>query len=169
MAKLNGNISAKGKGFDNFPENINKNGRPISIRNQLKELLNSNGETTIPKEGVIKINEDGSIVIKLPTASQIAFKLSEIATTGKNIATLKAIEILIKQTESSITKKVKVISEPKDDDMKLNLLSFSELMLIKVIHIINTPREKRSSADINIIKNIDKLIEDVKIEFKQKI
>jgi len=104
MTKLKGNISAKGKGFDNFPENINKNGRPMSVKKNLQALLNSNGKVEISKKDVIKINDNGSVIIRLPTAEQIAYKLSKIATTGKNMNTLKAIEIILKQTDQEIEK-----------------------------------------------------------------
>ena len=37
-----------GKGFDKHPENINKKGRGISIKNQLKKILLKDGELPIP-------------------------------------------------------------------------------------------------------------------------
>jgi len=96
---FNGKESNKGQGFDNNPQNINKNGRPVSIRNQIKELLEKDGEITIPPNQVVKINDDGSITIKLPTQMQMAMKLSSWAMSRKGNDSLKAIQIIMEQID----------------------------------------------------------------------
>ena len=42
-----GNISAKGKGLDNYPENINRKGRPLSLTKDLRDLLTKGEEILI--------------------------------------------------------------------------------------------------------------------------
>ena len=44
----------KDKGFDFRPENINRKGQPVSIKNQLKELMLNDGELPIPAKNFIK-------------------------------------------------------------------------------------------------------------------
>jgi len=96
---FNGNKSNKGKGFDTNPQNINRDGRPVSIRNQIKELLEKDGEITIPSNQIVKINDDGSITIKLPTQMQMAMKLSSWALSRKGNDSLKAIQIIMEQID----------------------------------------------------------------------
>jgi len=94
-----GNESAKGQGFKENPQNINKKGRTVSIRKQLKELLATKGKLKIPKENIISIEEDGSVIIKMPTEMQLAMKLKQIAMSGKNNNTLKAIQMIMEQID----------------------------------------------------------------------
>lgn len=81
---------------ENQPEN---NGRPVSIRNQLKDLLQSEGNITIPANQVVKINEDGSILMKVPTQMQMAMKLSSWAMSKKGNDSLKAIQMIMEQID----------------------------------------------------------------------
>jgi len=85
--------------FDKMPQNINKEGRPVSIRNQLKDLLQSEGNITIPANQVIKINEDGSVLMKVPTQMQMAMKLSSWAMSKKGNDSLKAIQMIMEQID----------------------------------------------------------------------
>lgn len=85
--------------FDKRPENINKEGRPVSIKNQLKDILQSEGNITIPSNQVIKINEDGSIEIKVPTQMQMAMKLSSWAMSKKGNDSLKALQMIMEQID----------------------------------------------------------------------
>lgn len=75
------------------------NGRKPSIRNQLKTLLKSDGKLKIPNENVLSIEEDGSVIIKMPTEMQLAMKLKQIAMGGKNNNTLKAIQMIMEQID----------------------------------------------------------------------
>lgn len=96
---LNGKESNKGKGFDANPQNINREGRPVSIRNQLKDLLEAEGNVTMPANQVVKINEDGSVVLKLPTQMQLAMKLSSWAMSKRGNDSLKAIQMIMEQID----------------------------------------------------------------------
>ena len=69
------------------------------MKKELKELLNSDGKVLIPKSEVLLINKDGSVIIELPTSSQIVLKLSKIAITGKGMNTLKAIQMIMEQID----------------------------------------------------------------------
>lgn len=108
---LNGNESAKGGGFDNNPQNINRNGRPVSIRNQLKDLLEAEGNVTMPANQVVKVNEDGSVILKLPTQMQLAMKLSSWAMSKKGNDSLKAIQMIMEQVDGKPDQKVTMQTE----------------------------------------------------------
>ncbi len=93
------------RGIDNTnglqfnPQNINRKGAPPSIKNQLKNLLETKGKLKIPKESIISIEKDGSVIIKIPTELQLAMKLKQIATTGHTNQTLKAIQMIMEQID----------------------------------------------------------------------
>jgi len=86
-------------GLDVNPQNINRKGAPPSIKNQLKNLLETKGKLKIPKESIISIEKDGSVIIKIPTELQLAMKLKQIATTGHTNQTLKAIQMIMEQID----------------------------------------------------------------------
>ena len=73
--KIHEHPNANSNGFSKNKSNINKKGRPVSIRTQLKELLLNEGNLTIPSTQIVKVNDDGSIVMKVPTEMQLALKL----------------------------------------------------------------------------------------------
>ena len=54
----------------------------------------ADGEIKIRAKNVIRINEDGSITIKIPTSESLVLKLLQIASSGKNSNTLKAIQMI---------------------------------------------------------------------------
>lgn len=86
----------KGHAPTQFPnQNPRLGGRPISIRNQLKDLLEAEGQVTMPANQVLKINEDGSVILKLPTQMQLAMKLSSWAMSKKGNDSLKAIQMIM--------------------------------------------------------------------------
>jgi len=66
------------QGLDKNPQNINKKGRPVSIKNQLKEMLLKDGELPIPKESFVKQTET-HYIFKLPTQEALALKLVNMA------------------------------------------------------------------------------------------
>jgi hypothetical protein len=83
-----------------FPlQDPTKGGRPVSIRNQLKDLLEAEGNVTMPANQVVKIYEDGSVVLKLPTQMQLAMKLSSWAMSKKGNDSLKAIQMIMEQID----------------------------------------------------------------------
>lgn len=90
-----------------FPHNDpTKGGRKPSIRKQLKELMLTDGRLKIPKENVLSIDEDGSVIIKVPTEMQHAMKLNQLAMSGKNSTTLKAVLAIIEQTEGKLKEEI---------------------------------------------------------------
>lgn len=96
--KLNNpNIAEDGKatrfGEPNGNDNT-KGGQKPSIKRELIELMNTDGRLKIPPESVLSIEDDGSVIIRVPTQKQIAMKLKQLATIGKNMTTLKAIEMI---------------------------------------------------------------------------
>jgi len=83
-----------------FPHNDpTKGGRPVSIRAQLKDLLEAEGNVMMPANQVVKVNEDGSVVLKLPTQMQLAMKLSSWAMSKKGNDSLKAIQMIMEQID----------------------------------------------------------------------
>ena len=83
-----------------FPHNdATKGGRPISIKAQLKDLLESEGNLTIPAKQIISINDDGSVVMKVPTQMQLAMKLQSWAMSKKGGDSLKAIQMIMEQVD----------------------------------------------------------------------
>ena len=92
-------MNIKNKGFDKRPENINRKGRPISIKQDLKNILGTEGEINIKSENIISINKNGSVTVKMPTSESLAMKLLQIANRGKNTTTLKAIQIVLDQID----------------------------------------------------------------------
>ena len=85
--------------FDKMPQNINRKGRPVSIKAQLKDLLQSDGNVTMPASQVIRVNDDGSVVLKLPTEMQLAMKLQSWAMSKKGGDSLKAIQMIMEQID----------------------------------------------------------------------
>lgn len=94
--------------FDKMPQNINREGRPVSIRTQLKDLLEAEGHVTMPANQVIKINEDGSVILKLPTQMQLAMKLQSWAMSKRGNDSLKAIQMIMEQIDGKPTQEIKL-------------------------------------------------------------
>jgi len=94
--------------FDKMPENINREGRPVSIRQQLKDLLEAEGNVTMPANQVVKVNEDGSVVLKLPTQMQLAMKLSSWAMSKKGNDSLKAIQMIMEQVDGKPKQEIEI-------------------------------------------------------------
>lgn len=105
MAIANFGDKLNTNGFDKNPENINKDGRPVSIREQLKDLLEAEGNVTMPANQVVSINDDGSVTLKLPTQMQLAMKLSSWAMSKKGNDSIKAIKMIMEQIEGKPSQK----------------------------------------------------------------
>jgi hypothetical protein len=80
----------------NQPKN---NGRKPSIKKQLYELLEKDGKFIVSSKNVIKIEDCGDVIVKIPTEMQLALKLFKIAMEGKSHTTLKAIQMIIEQID----------------------------------------------------------------------
>ena len=83
-------------GFDKHPENINKKGRGVSIKNQLKEILLKDGELPIPKNQFIRmqtVNDKEYYIFKVPTQDALSLKLLSMAM-GKNNNAFQALKLI---------------------------------------------------------------------------
>lgn len=124
--KFGNNIDPSVGKATQFPHNDpTKGGRKPSIRKQLEEVINDNGTYTIDAKDVLKINEDGSVVIRGASAEQMARKLVDWAMSNKGTDSLKAIQMVMeqldgkpKQTIEQETKNEKVIRVEIIDNAK---------------------------------------------------
>lgn len=82
-------------GFAKNSQNINYKGPPISIKNQLKEILKANGKLTIKAKDVVRTEKNGDVIIKVCTEMKIALRLTEIAMGKADSTTIKAIQIIL--------------------------------------------------------------------------
>ena len=89
--------------FDKRPENINRNGRPPSLKQRLATLLDSDGKMKFKKKDVIKIEDNGDVTIKVPMYDALMIKLISIAM-GDNLPAIKLImEYLEGKPEQKVT------------------------------------------------------------------
>jgi len=117
MASGRKEISEDGK-ETRFPINDpTKGGRPVSIRNQLKEVLQSDGNIVIPASQVVELRDDGAVVLKLPTQTQMALKLSAWAMGSKGSESLKAIQMIMEQVDG---KPKQTIDQTTTDVIEIN-------------------------------------------------
>jgi hypothetical protein len=106
-----------------FPHNDpTKGGRKPSIRNELKALLAKDGELKIPNKQVLRINEDGSVIIKLPTQQSLAMKLISWAMSNKGVNSMNALKVMIEQIDGKPKQEVDMnlkqeqpLFSPKED------------------------------------------------------
>jgi len=100
MAKEN-NFGDKinSNGFDKRPEDATKGGRKPSIRKQLEEMIGDNGNYTIAADQVLKVNDDGSVLVDIPTANKLTLKLLQWADSNKGNESLKALQMIMEQID----------------------------------------------------------------------
>jgi len=109
MAKFGKDIDPMVGKKTQFPNNDpTKGGRPVSIKAQVKDLLESEGNLTIPANQVVAINEDGSVVMKVPTQMQIAMKLQSWAMSKKGGDSLKAIQMIMEQIDGKAKDSIEI-------------------------------------------------------------
>ena len=89
---MNGNKT--GNGFENNPQNINKNGSKPSIKRQLEKILDADGRMKIRRKDVVEINDD-FILVKVPEQQAVAMKLINWAMSNKHNASIKAIQMIL--------------------------------------------------------------------------
>ena len=98
MAK-NKNLEQDGKATQ-FPHNDpTKGGRKPSIRKQLVELMEKDGQITIPSKQIVNLNDDGSVTMVLPTQMQLAMKLTSWAMSSKGGDSIKSIQMIMEQMD----------------------------------------------------------------------
>ena len=96
-----------------------ENGRKPSIKKQLLELMESEGKLKIEAKNVININDDGSIIIKLPTEMQIAMKLKQWAMSKRGTDSIKAIQMIMEQIDGKP-------KQESDVKVKLDVLNYTQ-------------------------------------------
>lgn len=104
--------NANTNGFKENPDNINKKGRGISIRQTLRELLEKKGEFFIPKEQIINITDDG-VTILIPDDVKLALTLTNWAVSKKGYDSLKAIQLIIEHIDGKPNQAIQI--DPGND------------------------------------------------------
>jgi hypothetical protein len=101
------------QGLDKNPQNINKKGRPVSIKNQLKEILLKDGELPIPINQLVRQTET-HYVFKLPTQEALALKLVNTAM-SKGSNGFNALKLMLETFDGRATQTVdaKINQTPK--------------------------------------------------------
>jgi len=98
---MNGNKT--GNGFDKNPQNINRKGRPVSLKKRFKELHGDfDGTIWIDKaQTTERTTEDGKVQIglKLNSMDSIILKLDKLISCGKDNVSLNAIKFLWEQLD----------------------------------------------------------------------
>jgi len=93
------------EGFDKNKNNINRKGQPVSIKNQLKELLLNDGELPIPADQFLRMkksNEKEYYIFKIPTQDALALRLLSIAM-SKNTSGFNALKLLLETFDGKAT------------------------------------------------------------------
>lgn len=115
-------------GFDVNPQNINKKGPPLSITNQLREILEQDGEMVIKPEHIIRENTDGSVVIKMPKRDMVAMKLLQWAMSKKGSDSLKAIQLISERLEGRPAQSLNISTDEPIIQAVLTDEQFNEAM-----------------------------------------
>ena len=95
-------------GFQKNPQNINRNGAPPSIRNQIKEILAADGSMKIKWEDVITIQNNDFVEIKLLNKEMSAIKLFQWAMSSNPAASIRALQTIIEQTDGKATQSLEL-------------------------------------------------------------
>jgi len=109
--------------FKDNPQNINRKGRPISIKTELKQILENDGTIFIPEKQIAEREAEDNkgnkgIKIKVPTANSLAMKLMSWAMSNKS-QSLKAIEMIIDRIDGKALQqmesnsKLEIINTPE--------------------------------------------------------
>lgn len=128
--KIHEHPNANTNGFKQNPENINPNGRPMSIKNQLQELLNNQEGIVIKKDQIIEQLEGGDIMITMPTKKMVAMKLLEWVRSDKGANSLKALQIVIEQIDG---KPKQEVEQTNSNNYNLHKLTENELLAYQAL------------------------------------
>ena len=80
-------------GLARNPQNINKSGRPASLKAQLQKQLDGNGSVFIPTKRILETSKKG-ITIQTTTTEQLASKLVSWALSRNGNHSLKALQLI---------------------------------------------------------------------------
>ena len=114
--KINTNV------FDKHHENINKKGQPVSIKNQLKDLMLKDGELPIPAKNFIKkkiIKEEEYYIFKIPTQNALAARLVTLAM-SKNNNGFNALKLLLETFDGKAQQTIQQNISPKITGITFN-------------------------------------------------
>jgi len=105
-----GNIRPEDRtnGFEKNPQNINRNGQPISIKKQLNEILLKDGEVELPKKDFIKETKN-SYIFKLPKQEALAMKLISMAM-GNDNHSFNALKLILETFDGKATQPTKELN-----------------------------------------------------------
>jgi len=108
--------------------NANPKGRPISIRNQIREILAMDGTMKIKPEHVKKINTDGSVEILMPKKDMVAIKLMQWAMSNKETASVRSIQIIMDHLEGRPAQSLNIKTDEPINQVQLSDAQFEELI-----------------------------------------
>lgn len=91
-------------GFDKHPENINKKGRPPSIKKQLEKIMLKDGELPIPKNQMVR-ETDTHFIFKIPTEEALALKLVNMAM-AKGANGFNALKLMLETFDGRATQTI---------------------------------------------------------------
>ena len=114
----------------------NPKGAPISIRNQIREILAMDGKMNIKPEHVIKKNDDGSVDIIMPKKDMVAMKVMQLAMTGSGSTTIRALQLIIEHLEGKPHQSTSV-----DLNQPINQMSLTDEQFEKAMKELK-PKEK---------------------------
>lgn len=126
------------QGFEKNPQNINKKGPPISIRNQIREILAMDGKMHIKPEHVIKIREDGSVDILMPKKDMVAMKVMQLAMTGNGATTIRALQLILEHLEGKPHQSTSV-----DINQPINEIILSDDQVDKILEEMKPKIDKK--------------------------
>ena len=126
------------EGFQKNPQNINKKGPPISIRNQIREILAMDGRMKIKEEHVLKIHEDGSVDILMPKKDMVAMKVMQLAMTGNGATTIRALQLILEHLEGKPHQSTSV-----DINQPINEIILSDEQVEKILEEMKPKIEKK--------------------------
>ena len=115
-------------GFQVNPQNINRAGQQLSIRNQLREILKMDGTMKIEKKHVIAINKDGSVEILMPKKDMVAMKLMQWALSNKGTDSIKAIQLVMEHLEGRPHQSLNISSDEPINQVQLSDEQFEKIM-----------------------------------------
>ena len=115
-------------GFHVNPQNINRKGQQLSIRNQLREILKMDGSMRIEKKHVIAINEDGSVEILMPKKDMVAMKLMQWALSNKGPDSIKAIQLVMEHLEGRPHQSLNISTDEPINQVQLTDEQFETIM-----------------------------------------
>ena len=99
-------------GFDKHPENLNDQGRPLSIKSDLKRILGANGEMTIKAANIVNVHDNGDVTVRMAQSETLALRLLDWANSSRGADSLKALQMIINHTDGKADQKIEITAPP---------------------------------------------------------